>query len=141
MVAVLAGCGTPELTDVNFCSSGSHLAFACHHRRGPSSSPSGYSLGPFLFSHHYSTSQVLMLLNLNGKFLIPRIYRPQLNSIPINLPVPLNQVSSCLRTMGYIIDFLRLSTTQIFQNPCMIVVTIAATGMYRSLVNFDSSRM
>jgi hypothetical protein len=78
-VAALSGCDsdTPEFTDVNFCSSGSHLAFTCYHCRGPSSSPSGYSLGLFLLAHHYFTSQVLMLLNLNGKFLLPRICRPQ----------------------------------------------------------------
>ena len=34
---------------------------------------------------------------------------------------------------------LRLSTSQMFQYSCMITVTIAATTMYRSLVNVSSS--
>ena len=38
----------------------------------------------------------------------------------------------------YVIDSLRLSTTQILQPPSNIVVTIAATRMYRLLVQYGS---
>jgi hypothetical protein len=38
----------------------------------------------------------------------------------------------------YIIDSLRLSTTQILQTPSNVIVTIAATRMYRLLVQYGS---
>ena len=42
---------------------------------------------------------------------------------------------------GYVVDFSYGSTTQMFQNPCMIVLAIAATRMYRSLATFGSTDM
>ena len=39
------------------------------------------------------------------------------------------------------IDSLRYSTTQLPQTPSMIIVTIAATRMYRALINLFSSEM
>ena len=144
MAAALAGCDTPKFTDMNFCSSGSYLACGCHYFRGPSGGPSVYSLGPFLFAHHYFTSQVFILLNLNGKFLLPRIYRLErwlliklYSDKTIRAPQPGKFLAR--NNNGLYYRFLTpFSTTQIFQNPWLMIVTIAATWMYRSLVNFDS---
>jgi hypothetical protein len=57
---------------------------------------------------------------------------------------PLNRVRHCLLRWGggEVVDYLRLSTTtQITRNSNMIIVTIAATRLYRSLTNIYSSDM
>lgn len=86
-----------------------------------------------------------MILNLNGISLLleSRLERRALINLYFDKTTSAPQPRKFwLRIRkSYIIDFLRLYTTQMFQNPCMIVVTIAATRMYRSLVNFDSSKM
>ena len=87
-------------------------------------------------------SQTLILLNLNSNFLFPIIHHRRVLIEPYfgKLPVPLNLVGPCLLLVGDI-DSLRFSTTQLPQTPSMIIVTIAATRMYRSLINLFSSEM
>jgi hypothetical protein len=64
----LAFCDTLKFTNVYCYSSGSPLALDCHYRRGPFNSTSGYSFALFLSAHRNFSSQVLMILNLNGSF-------------------------------------------------------------------------
>jgi hypothetical protein len=42
---------------------------------------------------------------------------------------------------GEDIDFLRVSATQMFQGPNMVIMAIAATRMYRSLINLDTTEV
>jgi len=37
------------------------------------------------------------------------------------------------------IDFLRVSETKMFQCPNLVIMTIASTGMYRSLINLGTT--
>jgi hypothetical protein len=39
------------------------------------------------------------------------------------------------------IDFLRVSATQTFQCPNMVIMVIASTRMYRSLINLGTTEM
>jgi hypothetical protein len=102
VVVVLAGRGTPKFTYVNLFV-GSRMALVCHRRRGPFNSTSGDSLVPFLFAYRYFTSQVFLILNLNGSFSSPptnqrRIFI-ELYSGETTITVtsaPLNLVRHCL---------------------------------------------
>jgi hypothetical protein len=86
---------------------------------------------------------VLLFLNLNGLFFIPSNPLRQL-LIEIyfrNSPLagPLTLVRPCLLRVGCdVIDFLCISTRQIVLLPSNVTVTIAATRMYRLLVEFGS---
>ena len=68
-MAFLVVCDTPKFANVDFYLLGSPLALDCHHRRGPFNSTSWIffcTLPFFLFAHRNFSSQVLMILNLNG---------------------------------------------------------------------------
>ena len=52
----------------------------------------------------------------------------------------MNWVRPCA-TREEVTDSLRLPVTQIFQTPNIITMTIAATRMYRSLMDLGSSEM
>ena len=83
-----------------------------------------------------------MILNLNGTFSFPLIHQTlvliELHSC--KLTETLDLVRPLLLRWGEV-NSLRRSTTQMPQMPSMIVVTIAATRIYRSLINFASSDM
>ena len=64
-----------KLTDVKFFLSGSHLALACHCRRGSFNSTPVYSFILILSAYRYFSSQVLMILNLNRRFLLSSIHQ------------------------------------------------------------------
>ena len=86
-----------------------------------------------------------MALNLNGSILFPLIHQKRaLIKHYSNKPTRASRHGTFLFTTsgdwkGQVMNCLRLSTSQMFQYPCMITVTIAATTMYRSLVNVSSS--
>ena len=65
-MAVLAGCNPSKFNNVNFYFKGSHLAVACHSRRGPFVSTSGYFL--HILYLLIAISQTFVILNLNGSF-------------------------------------------------------------------------
>jgi hypothetical protein len=83
-----------------------------------------------------------MILNLNGSFPFPPIFRGWLliklysGELPVSLTLvcPYHERGSV-----DVIDLLDVSTLQLPQLPGIIIVTIAATRMYRSLINFGSS--
>ena len=50
-------------------------------------------------------------------------------------------VRPCATSGEKVTDSLRLSATQIFQSPSTITMTLAATRMYRSLMDLGSSEM
>jgi hypothetical protein len=89
-------------------------------------------------------SQVFMILDLNGIFhsrnhrgqVLIELYSDKTASAPQSRTFLLAASGE-----GYVTDFLCVSTTQMFQNPCMIVLAIAATRMYRSLAKFCSTDM
>ena len=83
-----------------------------------------------------------MILNLNGAFSFPLIHQ-RLVLIELHsgkLTETLDLVRPFFLRWGEV-NSLRRSTTQMPQMPSMIVVTIAATRIYRSLINFASSDM
>ena len=148
MVAVPAGRGTPKFTNVNLCSKGSDLALACHCRRGPFNGMFGYSFALSLHAHRHFISQVLVILNLNGKFSFAPIHQTRvLIELYSGETISVSQLRTSLFTSsgegeGLGCRFLIApSTTQIAQTPGMITVTIAATRLHRSLTNVYSSDM
>jgi hypothetical protein len=69
------------------------------------------------------------------------IYHLRCMLIELNLGYIISSIrprTSLLLRMGSIIDFIHF-LQQMFQTPALIVVSIAATRMYRSLTNFRSS--
>ena len=62
-----------------------------------------------------------------------------MGSILLQTSDSLNVVRSCLPRVGEVSGFLCLDTTQIFQIPWLITMSIAATRMYRALDDFFSS--
>ena len=66
IATVLLGCGAlSQVTCFRFVL-GCPMARPCYHRRGPACGKSGYSLVHPVFTHEYITSQVFIILNLNG---------------------------------------------------------------------------
>ncbi len=53
----------------------------------------------------------------------------------------MNWVRLCATSGEKVTDSLRLPVTQMFQNPNTVTMTIAATRMYRSLMDLGSSEM
>ena len=88
-------------------------------------------------------SQLFMFLSLNGLFFVPfnssRWLLIELYSRKPPLAEPLTIVRPCLLRVGCdVIDFLCISTRQMLLLPSNIMVTAAATRMYRHLVEFGS---
>jgi hypothetical protein len=84
-----------------------------------------------------------MILDLNGRFSFPPIHRRRVlielySGETISVSQPRTSLFASSGESGY--QFLNpSSTTQIDQTPGMIVMTIAATRVYRSLTTIYSS--
>ena len=84
---------------------------------------------------------MLVFLNLNGNFFLPnpsRLLLIELYSRNHQNPSASYVLIPYEWGRNYVIDFLRLSTTQILQPPSNIIVTVAATRMYRLLIQYGS---
>lgn len=127
---------------MNIYLSGLYLDFDCRRLRDLRSSTSGCSFGLFLFVHHVTG---VYDFGSERYFSFPRIHRGQvLIEAYFDKTASAHEPRTFLLAAseeGYVNYFLCAFTTQMFQNPCMIVLTIAATRMYRSLTNLFSTDM
>ena len=144
-MAFPTGHGAPKFTNLKLCSKGSDLAFACYYRPGPSNSAFSHSFPPIPYAHRYFTSQVFVILDLNGRSsFAPTDQRRVLIKFYSGETISASQPSTSLFASsgeGLAYRFLNTPSTTQAAETAMITMTIASTRLYRSLINIYSSDM
>ena len=140
MVASLAG-----YDSVNFFYKGLIWLLLAIVAEVPTSVRLVITLATFLFAHSYFMSQTLMILNLNGKFHSFQftVTNTGVDWAPFILITSVSQpCTSLFSTSGRKVGLFPYALLQQMpQTPTMIIVTIAATRIYRSLISFGPSEM